>query len=69
METQITKAMILISEIKAKIAENPNIASYELKKAIGLYEWNGPVVEVIEAFENENYHDIAEAVRAELWGR
>jgi hypothetical protein len=65
MHEGITKAVILIGDLKAKWDTLPQ----EIKTAIHQYEWSGARFEIRDAFEEENYHDIAEAIHNEIWGR
>ncbi len=64
----LTTAQWLIAELLNK----PNfdeLASTKLKTAIACYERYGASFDSRDAFENENYHDIAEAIQNEIWGR
>lgn len=64
----LTTAQWLIAELR----NNPNfddLASAELKAAIACYEKYGANFDSRDAFENENYHDIAEAIQNQIWGR
>lgn len=66
-ETQ-TKAAKLIAELE----KHPKwlwVADAQLLEAIATYKAIGARFEVVDAFENENYHDIAEAIHNEIWGR
>jgi hypothetical protein len=65
MHEGITKAVILIGELK----KNWEMLDDNVKQAIHIYEWQGARWDSVHAFEQENYHDIAEAINNEIEGR
>lgn len=64
-EKSLTKVEILIRDLK----NDPNwktIMSEELQDAIRVYEVMGARWDSLDAFENQNYHDIALAIDEEM---